>query len=97
MKPISVTLEQSKETKGTYRFDSPDPNAHITSIYMRKSAFGNEPIPNRIVLTVQQEETAAGRDLAGAPLPSISCDEDCFPRAWHDPIRLTAISGCPSA
>jgi hypothetical protein len=55
VKPISVTLEQSKETKGTYRFDYPDPNASITSIYVRKSAFGSEPVPKRIVLTVQED------------------------------------------
>ncbi len=55
MKPISVTLEKSKETKGTYRFDSADPNAPITSVYVRKSAFDSGAVPKRIVLTVQQE------------------------------------------
>lgn len=56
MKPISVTLEKSKETKGTYRFDSPDPNAPITSIYVRKNAFADGPVPKRIVLTVAEAE-----------------------------------------
>jgi hypothetical protein len=36
VKPITVTLEKSKETKGTYPFDSPDPNAAITSVYVRE-------------------------------------------------------------
>ncbi len=54
MKAITVTLEKGKETKGTYRFDSPDPNAPITSIYVRKSAFEGSAVPARIVLTVQE-------------------------------------------
>jgi len=41
VKPIAVTLEKSKETKGTYRFGSPDPNVPITSVYVRKGAFDN--------------------------------------------------------
>lgn len=56
MKPISVTLEKSKETKGTYRFDSSDPNAAITSVYVRKGAFDGAPVPKRIVLTVTEGE-----------------------------------------
>ena len=55
MKPITVTLEKSKETKGTYRFDSPDPNAAVTSIYVRKAAFDGGAVPRRIVLMVQEE------------------------------------------
>jgi hypothetical protein len=55
VKPISVALEKSKETKGTYRFDSPDPNAAITSVYVRKSAFDGGAVPKRIALTVQEE------------------------------------------
>jgi hypothetical protein len=55
VKPISVTLEKSKDTKRTYRFDSPGPNAPITSLYVRKSAFDSGAVPKRIVLTVQEE------------------------------------------
>ncbi len=57
MKPITVTLEKSKETKGTYRFDSPDPNAAITSIYVRKSAFDGGKVPPRITLTVAEAQS----------------------------------------
>ena len=56
MKPISVTSEQSKETKGTCRFDSADPNAAITSVYVRKSAFDGGAVPKRIVLTLAEAE-----------------------------------------
>ena len=55
MKPITVTLNKGKETKGTYRFDSPDPNAPITSVYVRKSAFEGGAVPQRIVLTVAEK------------------------------------------
>jgi hypothetical protein len=57
LKPITVTLEKSKETKGTYRFDSPDSDAPITSVYVRKSAFAGGSVPARIVLTVTEYET----------------------------------------
>jgi hypothetical protein len=56
VKPITVTLEKSKETKGTYRFDSPNPDAAITSVYVRKSAFNGNAVPKRIVLTVAEAE-----------------------------------------
>ena len=56
MNPITVTLEKSKETKGTYRFDSPDPNAPITSIYVRKGAFDGGKVPARITLTAAEAQ-----------------------------------------
>ena len=56
MNPITVTLEKSKETKGTYRFDSPDPNAPITSIYVRKTAFDAGKVPSQITLTVAEAQ-----------------------------------------
>jgi hypothetical protein len=56
LKPITVTLDKGKETKGTYHHDSPDPNAAITSIYVRKSAFDGDAVPKRIVLTVNEAE-----------------------------------------
>ena len=35
---IIVTLKKVKETKGAVRFDSPEPNAVIGNIYVRKPA-----------------------------------------------------------
>ena len=55
MKSISVTLEKSKETKGTYLFDSPDPNAAVTSVYVRKSEFDSGAVPKRLVITVRDQ------------------------------------------
>jgi hypothetical protein len=43
-------------TKRTYRFDLSDPNAPITSVYVRKSAFADSAVPKRIVLTVNELE-----------------------------------------
>ena len=57
LKPITVTLEKSKETKGTYRFDAPNPDAAITSVYVRKSAFAGATVPARIVLSVTEAES----------------------------------------
>lgn len=60
MKPITVILEKGKETKGTYRFDSSDPNAPITSVYVRKSAFDGGTVPKRIVLSVAEAGAEPG-------------------------------------
>jgi hypothetical protein len=60
VKPITVTLEKSKETKGTYPFDSPDPNAAITSVYVRESAFDGGAVPKRIVRCIRRPSGAAG-------------------------------------
>jgi hypothetical protein len=56
VKPTTVTLEKGKKTKGMYRFDPPDPNAPITSLYVRKSAFADGAVPARVVLTVAEQE-----------------------------------------
>ncbi|MGC8635079.1 MAG: hypothetical protein ACP5VP_10545 [Candidatus Limnocylindrales bacterium] len=54
MKRVWVTLEQVKETKGTFRFDSPDPDAAVANLYIRKSAFEGGPAPRRITLTIEE-------------------------------------------
>ena len=52
MKPTIVTLEKGKETKGTFRFDWPDPNTPITSLCVRNSAYEGSMVPKAIVLAV---------------------------------------------
>ncbi|MGO9178020.1 MAG: hypothetical protein ACLQHS_01925 [Candidatus Limnocylindrales bacterium] len=59
MKRVVVTLEQVKETKGTFRFDSPDPEAVVANVYVRKSAFEGGPAPRRITLTIEDAAKAA--------------------------------------
>jgi hypothetical protein len=60
MKRVVVILEQVKETKGTYRFDSPDPDAAVANVYVRKSAFGAGPAPRRITLVIEEDKQPAG-------------------------------------
>ena len=59
MQRLVVTLEQVKETKGTYRFDSPDADAAVANVYVRKSAFGDAPAPRRITLVIEEAERSA--------------------------------------
>jgi hypothetical protein len=61
MKRVVVILEQVKETKGTYRFDSPDPDAAVANVYVRKSAFGDAPAPRRIALVIEDAEKSAAQ------------------------------------
>jgi hypothetical protein len=51
---IKVVLNQSRETKGTWFFEASDPNSPITSLYIRKSAFGGKPAPLTITVEVQE-------------------------------------------
>jgi hypothetical protein len=59
MERVMVTLEQVKETKGTFRFDNPDPEAAVANVYFRKSAFEGGPAPRRITLTIEEAAKAA--------------------------------------
>ena len=59
MKRVVVTLEQVKETKGTFRFDSPDPEAVVANVYVRKSAFEDGHAPRRITLTIEEAAKSA--------------------------------------
>jgi len=43
-------MEQSKVCKGSIRYDSPDPDAAITNVYVKKAALGN-PAPANITVT----------------------------------------------
>lgn len=48
---ISVPLDLTRETKNTFRFDSDDEDAVITSLYVKKSAFP-KGAPESITVTV---------------------------------------------
>lgn len=54
MKWVVVTLEQVRETKGTSRFDSPDPETVVANVYVRKLAFEGGAAPRRITLTIEE-------------------------------------------
>ncbi len=59
MQRVVVTLEQVKETKGAYRFDSPDLDAPVTNVYVRKSAFEGGAAPRWITLVIEEGEKPA--------------------------------------
>lgn len=46
---LLIEMMQDKETKGTFRYSSVDPDARITTLYVRKDG---TPPPARIVITV---------------------------------------------
>lgn len=55
MESFTVTLSQARETKGTYVYESKDPLTHISSIYVKKSAFQEgQEAPKSIVLEVRE-------------------------------------------
>lgn len=51
---FTVTLTQTKQTKGTVRYDSTDENPLIKTVYISKTAFEDE-IPEMIDLTVDND------------------------------------------
>ena len=52
---IEVTLAIGKETKGTYRYENVEPDAAVSTLYVRKSAIEGKP-PSRIRLVVEAAE-----------------------------------------
>ncbi len=53
MNPIVVNLALTKETKGTYRYDTEALDAPITSLYVKKGAIGAKA-PAEIKITVTE-------------------------------------------
>lgn len=49
---VTVTLALNRETKNTYRFDAPEEDAAIPSLYVRKGAFPNGA-PESVTITVK--------------------------------------------
>lgn len=59
---FTVTLSQTKQTKGTVRYDSADENPLIKTVYISKAAFDGEP-PEEIDLTVDDDVSEEEEDL----------------------------------
>ena len=49
---ITVTLQHSKSTKNTHRYDAVDEDASISSVYIKKTAFQGSTPPAKITLRV---------------------------------------------
>ncbi len=55
MDPINESLHLRKETKGTFCFESDDADAHVPTIYIRKSAFPDGKAPKTIRIVVERQ------------------------------------------
>lgn len=49
---VTVTLTKNRETKNTFRFDDPNEDSLIPSLYVKKSAFPNGA-PESVTVTVK--------------------------------------------
>lgn len=49
---FEVTLDLARTTKNTYRFESDDEDAPITTLYIAQSAFTSEPSSVTVTVTV---------------------------------------------
>lgn len=56
MKPIEIKLALEKETKGTYRYETADDNAAVSTLYVRKGALGDGKPPQAIRLVIEAAE-----------------------------------------
>jgi len=59
MQSFEIELTQGKETKGTYRYENSEPNAVITTLYIRKEAFPGGHPPKAIRVIVEETVAAA--------------------------------------
>jgi cyclopropane fatty-acyl-phospholipid synthase-like methyltransferase len=48
---FTLSMEQARETKGTFRFENDEDDAPISTLYIRKSAFSGAA-PESITVTV---------------------------------------------
>lgn len=51
---VKTTLKFERETPGTYVFSNSKDNTPIPTLYVKKSAFEDEP-PKRIVVTIREK------------------------------------------
>jgi len=49
---ITVPMNLSKETKGSFRYDAADDTAPIRDVYVRKSALPGEAAPRQVQVTL---------------------------------------------
>lgn len=56
MQTIEVHLTQGKETKGTFRYETDEPDAEVTALYIRKIAFTDGSAPKAIILTIESDD-----------------------------------------
>lgn len=53
---VEFEMELARETKGTFRYESDEEDAPVTTLYVRKSAFDGAAAPQTITLTITPTE-----------------------------------------
>lgn len=53
---VEFEMTLARETKGTYRYESDEEDAPVTTLYVRKSAFESAAAPDTITLTITPAE-----------------------------------------
>jgi hypothetical protein len=54
--PLEISMTQERETKGTWRFRSEEPDAAVLLLYVRKDGFAGAPVPRKIVVTIAADD-----------------------------------------
>ena len=49
---VSVTLNKTKETKRTVRYDSPEDDSAVGNVYIQQSVFEGGNFPEQITVTI---------------------------------------------
>lgn len=57
--PVTIVLEQDKETKSTIRFAAREEDAPITQVYVDKAYADKLPNPKTITLTIEPNDVLA--------------------------------------
>ena len=52
---ITVPMQLSKETKGSFRYDAVEEDAPMRDVYVRKSAFNGAGAPHKVSVTLTSE------------------------------------------
>ena len=50
---ITVTMNLSKETSGSYRYDAVEDTAPIRDVYVRKAGMPNGAVPRQVEVTLK--------------------------------------------
>ena len=50
---IEIRATKEKETRGTWRFEADDASAPVRYVYIRKDAFADGEVPQKIIITIE--------------------------------------------
>jgi hypothetical protein len=70
--PIEISMTAERETPGTWRFRSDEPNAAVLLLYVRKDGFAGAPVPKKIVVTIVADDASVTNSTASDVAASIT-------------------------